>query len=192
MSKFTFNRILTYFFRGLIFVVPLALTIYIIYEILEWLDGLIPVKIPGLGLLIILINITFLGYLASFFITRPFFDQMEKYLVKIPLVNIIYTSIKDLIGAFVGEQKRFNVPVTVAFNAEQTVLKVGFITRDDLTEIDLPGYVSVYMPHSYNFSGNHFIVEKSLVRPLHMNSTAAMKFVVSGGVSGLDEEKVKS
>lgn len=172
--------------------VPLALTIYIIYEILEWLDGLIPVKIPGLGLLIILINITFLGYLASFFITRPFFDQMEKYLVKIPLVNIIYTSIKDLIGAFVGEQKRFNVPVTVAFNAEQTVLKVGFITRDDLTEIDLPGYVSVYMPHSYNFSGNHFIVEKSLVRPLHMNSTAAMKFVVSGGVSGLDEEKVKS
>lgn len=191
MSKFTFNRILTYFFRGLLFVVPLALTIYIIYETLEWLDGLIPVNIPGLGLIIIIINITFLGYLASFFITRPFFDQVEKYLIKIPLVNIIYTSIKDLIAAFVGEQKKFNIPVTVALNQEQTVLKVGFITRDDLAEIGLPGYMSVYLPHSYNFSGNHFLVDKSLVRPLHMNGTSAMKFVVSGGVSGLEEEKVK-
>ncbi|ELR71873.1 putative membrane protein [Fulvivirga imtechensis AK7] len=191
MSRFTFNRILTYFFRGLLFVVPLALTIYIIYQTLEWLDGLIPVKFPGLGLIIIVINITFLGYLASFFITRPFFDQLEKYLIKIPLVNIIYTSIKDLISAFVGEQKKFNVPVTVALNQEQTVLKVGFITRDDLAEINLPGYMSVYLPHSYNFSGNHFLVDKSLVRPLHMNSTSAMKFVVSGGVSGLEEEKHK-
>ncbi|GAA0890915.1 DUF502 domain-containing protein [Fulvivirga kasyanovii] len=189
MSKFTFHRFISYFFRGLLFVVPLALTIYIIYEILEWLDGLIPVNIPGLGLLIIVVNITFLGYLASFFITRPFFDQLERYLVKIPLVNIIYTSIKDLIGAFVGEQKKFNVPVTVAMTEDRSVLKVGFITRDDLAEIDLPGYMSVYLPHSYNFSGNHFLVKRSHVKPLHMNGTNAMKFVVSGGVSGLEEEK---
>lgn len=191
MSKFTFNRFLSYFFRGLLVVVPLALTIYIIYEVLEWLDGLIPVKIPGLGLIIIIINITFLGYLASFFITRPFFDQLEKYLIKIPLVNIIYTSIKDLIGAFVGEQKKFNVPVTVALTEDRSVLKVGFVTRDDLAELDLPGYMSVYLPHSYNFSGNHFLVRRSQVKPLHMNSTNAMKFVVSGGVSGLEEEAKK-
>ncbi|MBL6445489.1 DUF502 domain-containing protein [Fulvivirga sp. 29W222] len=189
MSKFTFNRFISYFFRGLLFVVPLALTIYIIYQTLEWLDGLIPVNIPGLGLIIIIVNITFLGYLASFFITRPFFDQLEKYLVKIPLVNIIYTSVKDLIGAFVGEQKRFNVPVTVAMTEDKSVLKVGFVTRNDLAEIDLPGYMSVYLPHSYNFSGNHFLVKKSNVKPLHMNGTNAMKFVVSGGVSGLEEEK---
>lgn len=189
MTKFTFQRFLTYFFRGLLFVVPLALTIYIIYETLEWMDGLIPVNIPGLGLIIIIINITFLGYLASLFITRPFFDQIEKYLTRIPLVNIIYTSIKDLISAFVGEQKKFNVPVTVAMNEEQSILKVGFITRDDLDQIGLPGYMSVYLPHSYNFSGNHFLVQKRLVKPLHVSSTTAMKFVVSGGVSGLEEEK---
>lgn len=188
MRKFTFQRFLAYFFRGLLFVVPLALTIYIIYEVLEWLDSLIPVKIPGLGLVIIIINITFLGYLASLFITKPFFDQLERYLIKIPLVNIIYTSIKDLIGAFVGDQKKFNVPVTVAMNEEQSILKVGFITRDDLELIGHPGYMSVYMPHSYNFSGNHFLVQRRLVKPLHMTSTAAMKFVVSGGVSGLEEE----
>ncbi len=188
MSKFTFNRILTYFFRGLLFVVPLALTIYIIYQTLDWLDGLIPINIPGLGLLIILAAITTLGYLASFFITRPIFDQFEKYFNRIPLVSIIYGSIKDLIGAFVGDQKKFNVPVIVALDEKNQILKVGFITREDLSSIDLPGFVSVYLPHSYNFSGNHFLVEKSKVTHLNMKSTTAMKFVVSGGVSGLDEK----
>ena len=188
MSQFTLNRLLTYFFRGLLFVVPLALTIYIIYQTLDWLDGLIPIDIPGLGLLIILAAITLLGYLASFFITRPIFDQFEKYFNKIPLVSILYSSIKDLIGAFVGDHKKFNVPVTVAFDQEGTVLKVGFITRDDLAILDLPGFVSVYLPHSYNFSGNHFLVEKTKVKRLDMNATSAMKFVVSGGVSGLEEE----
>jgi uncharacterized membrane protein len=186
MSEFTVKRILTYFFRGLLFIVPLALTIYIIYVTLQWIDGLIPVNIPGLGFLIIVANITFLGYLASFFITRPFFELFEKYVIRIPIVNILYTSIKDLIGAFVGDHKKFNIPVTVALNSDHTVLKVGFITREDLGKLEMQEYISVYLPHSYNFSGNHFLVKKDLVRRLNMNSTDAMKFVVSGGVSGLD------
>ena len=188
MSQFTFKRVVTYFFRGLLFVVPLALTIYIIYQTLDWLDGLIPIDIPGLGLVIILAAITLLGYLASFFITRPIFVQFEKYFTKIPLVSILYSSIKDLIGAFVGDHKKFNIPVTVALDSTGDILKVGFITREDLSILELPGFVSVYLPHSYNFSGNHFIVEKSKVKRLNMNATSAMKFVVSGGVSGLEEE----
>lgn len=166
--------------------VPLSLTIYIIYQILQWLDGLIPINVPGLGLIIIIAVITALGYFASFFVTKPIFELFEKYVVKVPLVNIIYSSIKDLIDAFVGDQKKFNIPVTVAFDKEGEVLKVGFVTREDLTKLDLPGYVSVYLPHSYNFSGNHFIVEKSRIKPLNLKGTSAMKFVVSGGVSGMD------
>jgi uncharacterized membrane protein len=182
----TIKRFISYFFRGLLFVVPVALTIYIIYFMLQWIDGLIPAGIPGLGLIIIVVAITALGYLASFFITRPFFELFERYITKIPLVNILYTSIKDLIGAFVGDHKKFNIPVTVALNEERSVLKVGFITSRDLERISLPGYTSVYLPHSYNFSGNHFLVKNELVTPLEMNSADAMKFVVSGGVSGLE------
>ncbi|MEM7107564.1 MAG: DUF502 domain-containing protein [Bacteroidota bacterium] len=189
MSQLTFNRVLTYFFRGLLFVVPLALTVYIIYQTLDWLDGLIPIDIPGLGLLIIISAITLLGYLASFFITRPIFIQFEKYFTKIPLVSILYSSIKDLIGAFVGDQKKFNIPVTVALDNDGHVLKVGFVTREDLSVLELPGFVSVYLPHSYNFSGNHFLVKKSKVKRLDMNATSAMKFVVSGGVSGLEADQ---
>ncbi|MGK7390981.1 MAG: DUF502 domain-containing protein [Candidatus Cyclobacteriaceae bacterium M2_1C_046] len=190
MSKSTLNRLLRYFFRGLLFVVPLALTIYIIVEALDFVDSLIEgIEIPGLGLLIIIVNITFIGYLTSTFITKPFFDWLEKGVMKVPLANIIYTSIKDLIGAFVGDKKKFNIPVTVAFNNEQTIRKVGFITREDLEIIDMPGFISVYLPHSYNFSGNHFLVDKKLVKPLHLSSAAAMKFVVSGGVSGIEDEE---
>lgn len=189
MARLSINRLIGYFLRGLIFVVPLTLTIYIIYKALEWLDSLIPLNIPGLGLLIIIGAITLLGYLASFFITRPIFVQFEKYFTKIPLVSILYSSIKDLIGAFVGDKKRFNIPVTVSLDDRGTVLKIGFVTREDLEVIDLPGFVSVYLPHSYNFSGNHFLIEKSKVKPLKMKATAAMKFVVSGGVSGLEHDE---
>lgn len=188
MSKFTINRFINYFLRGLLFVVPLALTFYIILESLEFVDSLIDLDIPGLGLLIIIVNITFIGYLTSTFITKPFFEWLERGVVKIPLANIIYTSIKDLIGAFVGDKKKFNIPVTVALNDSQTVLKVGFITKDDLPELNMEGFTSVYLPHSYNFSGNHFIVDRRLVKPLNISGSAAMKFVVSGGVSGLEED----
>lgn len=187
MGKLQFNKLLNYFFRGLLFVVPLALTIYIIVEALNFIDGLINVDIPGLGLLIIILNITFIGYLTSTFITKPFFEWLESAVTKIPLANIIYTSVKDLIGAFVGDKKKFNIPVIVAFNEEKTILKVGFVTREDLSVLKLPGYISVYLPHSYNFSGNHFLVDRRMVDPLDMNGSDAMKFVVSGGVSGLED-----
>ena len=190
--KFRINHLINYFLRGLIFVVPFSLTIYIIYQVLEWLDNLIPIDIPGLGLLIIIGAITLLGYLASFFITRPIFVLFEKYFSKIPLVSILYSSIKDLIGAFVGDKKRFNTPVVVSLDEKEALLKIGFITQEDLNTIQLPGYVSVYLPHSYNFSGNHFLIEKSKVKPIDLKATAAMKFVVSGGVSGLDTNNQKT
>ena len=189
MSRFTLNRILTYFFRGLLFVVPLALTIYVIYKSLDWLDGLIPIEIPGLGLVIILSAVTFLGYLASFFITRPFFEYFERYLIKIPLVNIIYSSLKDLIGAFVGDQKKFNKPVLVSVDGSGILKKVGFVTSESMEKLGQDDYISVYMPHSYAWSGNQFLVKKEYVTPLNITSTAAMKFVVSGGVSGLEDLK---
>lgn len=188
MSRFTLNRLLTYFFRGLLFVVPLALTIYVIYKSLDWLDGLLLIEIPGLGLIIILSAVTFLGYLASFFITRPIFEYFEKGLIKIPLVNIIYSSLKDLIGAFVGDQKKFNKPVLVSVDDSGILKKIGFVTNEAMDKLGEEDYISVYMPHSYAWSGNQFLVKKDYIKPLNISSTAAMKFVVSGGVSGLENK----
>ncbi|MEM6842030.1 MAG: DUF502 domain-containing protein [Bacteroidota bacterium] len=182
------NRSLpTYFFRGLLFVVPVALTIYILLVSIQWLDSLIPIAIPGLGLLTILASITLIGYLASTLLAAPIFRLLEELLTRLPLVNIIYSSLKDLISAFVGDKKKFDRPVLVALSEDLTIRKPGFITQDNLEKLGLIDQVAVYLPHSYNFSGNLFIVPSQYVTPIEASSTEIMKFIISGGVSGLEE-----
>ncbi len=182
--SFTSRRFLKYFLRGLLFVVPLALTIYFIIATIQFLDGIIPIPIPGLGILIMLGFITFVGYLAGLFLTRPIFDAVERWLFKVPLVNIIYTSIKDLMSAFVGDKKKFNIPVLVKLS--QSMTRMGFITNDDLSVLGSTELVAIYFPHSYNFSGNLYLVPRENVSPIeNIKSADIMKFIVSGGVSEL-------
>jgi uncharacterized membrane protein len=183
---FTYRRIITYFFRGLLFVVPIALTIYVIYLIIQFLDGILPIPIPGLGILIMVAFITFVGFLASIFITKPLFDIFEKWVFKIPLINILYTSIKDLMSAFVGDKKKFNIPVIVKLS--EGMSRLGFITQDDLTILEEENLVAIYFPHSYNFSGNLYLVPRDNVRILkNVKSADIMKMIVSGGVSALHD-----
>ena len=163
--------------------VPLALTTYIIVMSIRWLDGLLPLDIPGLGLLIILGSITIFGYLGSSFLIQPILGFFENIMVRLPLVRIIYTSLKDLVSAFVGDQKKFQQPVMVDLIADGSIKRVGFITQEDMTALGTPGFAAIYFPHSYNFSGNLVLIPREQVKPLDLSSTEAMKFVVSGGVS---------
>ncbi|TNF39997.1 MAG: DUF502 domain-containing protein [Cytophagales bacterium] len=182
---FTYRRILSYFFRGLLFLTPLAVTIYVMYAIFVFLDNLIPVPIPGIGILMVLALITFIGYLASLFFTKPFFEWFERGVFKIPLVNLLYTSIKDLMGAFVGEKKKFSSPVIVEIS--DSMCRLGFITQEDMAVVGKEDMVAIYFPHSYNVSGNVFLVKKEKVTPLRgVKSSDVMKFMVSGGVSNLE------
>jgi uncharacterized membrane protein len=88
----------------------------------------------------------------------------------------------------VGKEKKFNRPVIVVMNPLTNVEKMGFLTEEDLSGFGEKGKVAVYFPHSYNFSGEMFIVPIEQVKPLNINPTDAMKFVVSGGVAGLHPE----
>ncbi len=188
MSSFTIRRYLNYFLRGLLLIVPLSLTIYIISAAIQWLDNLIPLPVPGLGLLLILVIITVFGYLGSTLMIRPIFDLMEKLIIRLPLANLIYTSLKDLMSAFVGDKRRFTQAVLVTMNKETGIQKLGFITRDDLECLGLPGKIAVYLPHSYNISGNLFVVPKEIITLLEVPGADVMKFIVSGGVAGLNDE----
>ncbi|MFN7094833.1 MAG: DUF502 domain-containing protein [Burkholderiales bacterium] len=184
-NKRSLNSLLTYFIRGLLLIVPFALTGYIISLALNWIDGLVKIKIPGLGLAILLSAITLFGYLASSWMVRSLFDWIEKLLIKIPLINLIYTSLKELMAAFVGNKKKFDKPVLVTLNWQEQIFKLGFITQSELQQLDLPGKVAVYLPHSYNFSGELCIIPKENIQPLALSGTEVMKFIVSGGVAGL-------
>jgi uncharacterized membrane protein len=186
MSSFTSKRILGYFLRGLLFVVPFALTAYIILLAVQFLDNIIPIDIPGLGILFMFLIVTAVGYMTSIFLTRSIFEELEKIVFKIPLVNILYTSIKDLMSAFVGDKKKFSTPILVKLSDHMS--RLGFMTQDDLSPLGEINMVSVYFPHSYNFSGNLYLVPRENVRVLkNVNSTEIMKFIVSGGVSQLTQ-----
>jgi uncharacterized membrane protein len=165
--------------------VPLGLTVYILFTILSWIDRLLPIGIPGAGLIITLTLVTLVGALTSNVLGRSVVDSADRALKRLPLVKLIYTSIKDLIDAFMGDKKSFNRPVAVTLNAASGLKALGFITRDGLHALDLPLHVAVYFPQSYNFAGYLAVVPREQVEPLDVNSAELMTFIISGGVSGL-------
>lgn len=177
-------KLINYFLRGLLIVLPFAVTFSIVRSIVVTLDDYVNVGIPAVGFLIVIVSITFLGFIGSSLITKPLFSLIDDVLSKIPFVKIIYTSVKDFMEAFVGDKKKFNSPVLVEMS--QGLYKPGFITQNDLSNLNLPGMCAVYFPHSYAFSGNLFLVDKNKVKPFDGNATDVMKFIVSGGVTNLE------
>lgn len=173
-----------YFLNGLLLVLPVSATVYLIVVMIDWTDGLLPIDFPGVGLVTVVSATTLLGYLANTMLIRPLINLFNGALKRIPIVSFIYSSINDLVTAFVGEKNKFDSPVLVPFDDHGILYKPGFITQKDLSEIGLPGKVTVYLPHSYNFSGNVFIVDKAKLIPLEGNNTSIMKYIVSGGISG--------
>jgi uncharacterized membrane protein len=194
-----FRGLINYFIKGVIVVVPLGAAIFLVYWIISsidqtlnlsnilWVDPVTkkPLYIPGLGILSVIVLIMLAGIIVTNFITDPIKTWVGKWLNRLPLFNFLYSSIKDLTEAFVGDEKKFNEPVLVEVN-ETGLKKIGFLTQKDLGSIHLPGEVAVYFPFSYSFAGQLCIVSAEKVKPLEMNATEAMKFVVSGGVSGIE------
>ena len=176
------KRLTKYFFEGLLVIVPLAATIYVIYAVFTKIDSIFKFKIPGMGFVITMLGITLIGFISSNFITRKLVRLVEMIFTKLPLVKMIYTSVKDLIGAFVGDKKSFDKPVLVTLSSESNVQVMGFVTRDSLGSIGFADKVAVYLPQSYNFAGNLVVIPREQVTPISAESGDIMAFIVSGGV----------
>ena len=189
------KALLNYLIKGLLIVLPIALSIYIVIwavsTVDSWLNinnilGVNPItgenrNIPGLGLGLVITLILLAGIFVTNFVTEPMYAWFQRNLNKLPLLSFIFSSIKDLTEAFVGDEKKFNNPVLV--EVETGLKKIGFLTQNDLAKLDLPGDALVYFPFSYSFAGQVYVVGKTRITPLKMSASDAMKLVVSGGVS---------
>jgi uncharacterized membrane protein len=175
------NWLIKNFLRGLVIVVPIAVTVYLLYQTFVWLDDLLRLPTPGLGIAILLGAILAIGALGGNFVGRRFFSLTEKLFTKAPIVRIVYSAIKDLLEAFVGNKRRFDRPVTVHVNDNVRVF--GFITQDDLGTLARTGDVAVYVPFSYTWDGCLLVVPREKVEALETDSAKIMALVVSGGVS---------
>jgi len=175
------NWLIKNFLRGLVIVVPIAVTVYLFYQTFITLDRLITLPTPGLGIVVLLAATIAIGALASNFIGRRVLALTEGVFKKAPLVRIIYAAIKDLLEAFVGNKRRFDKPVSVQLT--ESVKIFGFITRDDLGKLAPSGDVAVYVPFSYTLTGCMLVVARDRVQALDADSASVMALIVSGGVS---------
>jgi uncharacterized membrane protein len=177
------NWLLKNFLRGLVIVVPIAVTIYLLVQAFVSLDRLLRLTTPGLGIAVLLGATILIGALAGNFVGRRVFALTEKLFTRAPIVRIVYSAIKDLLEAFVGNKRRFDRPV--AIQVSEHVRTFGFITREDLTSLGMPGEVAVYVPFSYTWDGCLLVVARERVTPIEADSASVMALVVSGGVSRL-------
>jgi len=137
-----------------------------------------------LGIALTLALLMAVGLFANNFLGRRVVEFMDAKLAKLPLIKLLYGSIKDLLGAFVGDKKSFDVPVLVGLSEDGAVKVVGFVTRKSVEFLGVEDHVAVYLPQSYNFAGNVLLVPSTRVQEISANSSDVMAFLVSGGVSG--------
>ena len=188
------KRVVSYFVRGLIIVVPIALTLWLLGGVFVSIDGVMREQLgkvvpwaalPGIGFLGTIALITAVGFLGSHFFTRGLVQAFGVLLERVPVVKMLYGALKDLMKAFVGPERRFDKPVLVSFHPQGGGPRaLGFVTRDSLTHLGLTEDVAVYFPQAYNFAGQLLVVPRTAVTALTVPSADAMTFIVSGGISG--------
>ncbi len=191
-TKSIWSMFIRYFGQGLLFVVPVAATFLVLYYMFQELDAIFPFEIPGLGIIIIILGVSIIGFIGSKLVTSPIFGAINRIINRTPLIKIIYSSVKDLLSAFVGNKKKFTKPVLVKLVRDSEASQMGFLTQEDLTKLGIGGgMVSVYVPFSYSIMGNLYIVPAINVKALDISPTDAMKFIVSGGVTDVMEDALR-
>lgn len=192
------TRFLNYFFKGLLIGIPLFATIMAILWVFNFVDSSLYNEnvvgkwyygkdhLPGLGVLIVISFILIIGMIGSSYVVQPFINWFDEWLEKTPGIKFLYSAVKDIMEAFVGEKKKFSSPVMVEMNGIG-IYKIGFVTIKDLSSLNMEGFSGVYFPKSYGFMGDLYFVENSKIKPLDGNSTAIFKMIVSGGVTGIDD-----
>jgi uncharacterized membrane protein len=183
------SRLLNYFFRGLIVVAPLAVTIYICFAIFTSIDNWLGFRVPGVGFLLTIVVITLIGFFASNLITRGLLAAVESTLQRLPFVRLLYGSTRDLLNAFVGEKRRFDKPVIVTPVPQSGIRVLGFLTQESLSVIGMADHVTVYIPQSYGFAGQLIVVPATQIAPLAAESADVMAFIISGGVTQIPERR---
>lgn len=195
-----------WFFQGVVVLAPIGVTIWVVVSLFNWVDNFLPnllhflfpvqfaavngqiPKVTGLGFIVALTLVVLVGWLSSLFFVERLVAIFDKILEKTPGVKIIYSVVKDFLEAFAGNKKKFDQPVLVNVDSNE-VWRIGFITQQNTEHFGLKDYVTVYVPHSYAISGITYIVPTERIKklPKGVNAAEAMKYVVSGGVTTVEE-----
>lgn len=192
-----------YFITGLLILVPLAITLWVIHSVIgvmdqsllllpaEWRpEALLGVYIPGVGTILTLLIILVTGILATNFIGNYVLSASEAILNHIPIVNSIYSSVKQVSDTlFSSEGNAFRTTVLVQY-PRPGLWAIAFVTGSPSHEVQqhLQGeFVNIYVPTTPNpTSGFFLMVPKAEIIELTMSVEVALKHIVSMGVVAPD------
>lgn len=190
-----FTQLLKFFINGILTIVPISLVIYVVVQIFQFLDSLLGttlrekigdgVYVPGLGLLLTILLITVVGWLTTYWFSVQLIMYFEGILKRIPFVKSLYAVIKETIESFFGEKRSFSKVALVTL-PNNPMKMLGFITVEGLASLDdsLQDHVAIYVPQTFQVAGITFLVPKEHVEVLAISPEEAMRFILSGGVSG--------
>jgi uncharacterized membrane protein len=192
------------FLKGLAVVIPVALTLAILWWMAAGAEQLMGAVIkytlpagwyvPGMGLVSGLVLITMIGLLSHVLIFQKVFNLGETILNRLPLVKTIYTAIKDFIGYLNPEKGHEMGKVVLVQLPGQSFQLIGFVTREQFDDLpftpDAEDPVAVYMPMSYQIGGYTLFLPRGCLTPLNMPFEQAMRLVLTGAVTKrLDEAR---
>jgi uncharacterized membrane protein len=208
--KHFLRKIFRNFLQGLIILAPIAITIYAVTVLFNFIDSILPDMIanifpqllqtdkdgkvrtrPGVGFVVVVLIVIGVGYISSSWMVSRLVELFDKILERTPGIKLVYTTVKDFFEAFAGEKRKFDKPVLVAIESPD-IWQIAFITQEEANDFGLHEYVTVYIPHSYAFSGRLYFVKSERVRILpDLSSADVMKFAISGGVTKIEEHEVR-
>ncbi|HNS55531.1 MAG TPA: DUF502 domain-containing protein [Smithellaceae bacterium] len=185
------KKFVTYFFKGILILVPIVLTIYIVVIVFQLTDSILGryfvalgIKIPGLGLLTTIVLIILVGFLGTQVASGRIFNYIDGLFGKLPLIKIIYNTIKDIMNALLGRKSSFAKVVMIDLPGGDDIKILGFITKEDLEIFGLKDHIAVYILQSMQWAGFTLLVPRSQVQELDVKPDEALKFIVSAGISG--------
>ena len=194
------KQLARYFIQGLLTAAPLFVTVYILATLFTTVGSVLnklgihihPMVDPLIGFVGVIVVVVLIGMLASSLVFQSFMLVIDRTIERTSFIKTIYSSVKDLLSAFLGNKKKFTQPVLIWINRETGNRQLGFLTQNSLAELGIPeGNVSVYLPNSYAFSGIVMIVPKENVVHLDAKPADVMKFIVSGGVTDFEDPTLK-
>jgi uncharacterized membrane protein len=193
------KRFKRYFITGLLVVVPLYITVYVLTFIVRVMDNVfnilpaflrpdtyLPFRVPGLGIIMTVVGVSIVGLLVQNFIGRWFVRLADKFFVKIPFLSVVYNATKQFMETFFREGHRGFEKVVLLEFPRKGIYAMGFLTGDTSGELwkETGGdTLSVFLPTTPNpTSGYYIMVPKSEVKILDMNVEDAFKVIMTGGI----------
>jgi uncharacterized membrane protein len=198
MEGLALNRIFKYFLLGLVTLAPILLTIYIITSLFLLTEGLLgeileqqtDFYFTGLGVLLSIAIILFIGFMMSNWLGKTIFTSIDHIFQKLPLIRLIYSIIKDTFQSLLGEKKSFSKVALIRVPGSSMKL-MGFVTSEDLSALGDIGkdHCAVYILQSMQWAGHTVLVPKEDLEIIDVPVESAMKFIVSAGITGQKQER---